>query len=366
MPRPAIGQTGIKATRWLARIVVGSAVIGAAVIAAGYHYGPERFWALSIVEYLPYPVHLLPALVAVLFSLWLGRVWRGAALLALGLVIWNVMGFEFHRAAPTDGRVRVRVMTYNIKAHLAAARPDGFASLAREIARHAPDIVVVQDADEPSALRQLSAGPVAALFGERQRYSFGQYTIASRYPLRNCGPGSAAHGQAGEAWVHCEVDVGGTEIDLFSAHLRTPRQGLNAARREALDGVDDWEQNVADRMAQAGELARVIRAGTRPTIVAGDLNAPEPSLVVRTLLASGLRDAFSSAGRGFGYTYGHALRPGFSFLRIDHVLVSPQIGVAECYAGAAEGSEHRPVIADLLLGPTAATRPATAAQRSAP
>ena len=84
-------------------------------------------------------------------------------------------------------------------------------------------------------------------------------------------------------------------------------------------------------------------------IVAGDLNAPEGSPIVGALLDTGLRDAFSSAGFGYGYTHGHSLRPGLSFLRIDHILVGPTIGVGNCFVGGKEGSEHRPVIADLFL-----------------
>ena len=59
--------------------------------------------------------------------------------------------------------------------------------------------------------------------------------------------------------------------------------------------------------------------------------------------------AFSSAGFGYGYSHGHALRFGFSFLRIDHMLVSKEIGVADAFPGGWQASEHRPVIADLLL-----------------
>src|SRR3712207_7027652 len=40
-----------------------------------------------------------------------------------------------------------------------------------------------------------------------------------------------------------------------------------------------------------------------PTLLAGDLNATPPSLVLRQLLNLGLRDAFSEAGNGYGYTY---------------------------------------------------------------
>ena len=38
-----------------------------------------------------------------------------------------------------------------------------------------------------------------------------------------------------------------------------------------------------------------------------------------------------------------------SFVRIDHILVSPELGVRHSFVGGKEASEHRPVIADLLL-----------------
>jgi len=67
------------------------------------------------------------------------------------------------------------------------------------------------------------------------------------------------------------------------------------------------------------------------------------------LLNTGLRDAFSSAGFGYGFTHGHSLKPWVSFLRIDHILVSDDIGVVNAYAGGSKGSQHRPVIADLRI-----------------
>ena len=63
----------------------------------------------------------------------------------------------------------------------------------------------------------------------------------------------------------------------------------------------------------------------------------------------GFRDAFSSAGWGYGFTHGHSLRPHFSTTRIDHILVSHELGVADCFVGGKEGSDHRPVIADLWI-----------------
>ena len=127
------------------------------------------------------------------------------------------------------------------------------------------------------------------------------------------------------------------------------RRGLNATRHEGAEGIDDWQQNFEDRLSQSRRLAADVAKREHPLIVAGDLNAPETSPVIRTLLDRGLRDAFSSAGRGYGYTHGHSTMLAISFLRIDHILVSPEIGVVDAFAGGKEGSEHRPVIADLLL-----------------
>jgi vancomycin resistance protein VanJ len=332
--------------RAIARVTVVLGFAGAIFVATGYRLGPERFWLLALIEYLPYPLHLVPALVAVAMSFALATVWRLVGAATLGLVVWAVMGLEVHGPVDADGRLPVRVMTYNIKAHLAAARPDGFLELKRELDLHSPDILMFEDAEEAKS----APGEVAKLFDDRHHYAEGQFGIASRYPLRECAPGQRADGGRSDAYIRCTVDIEGLAVDLYAVHLRTPRQGLNATRRESLRGVEEWEGNVADRMTQSQDVAHAIRSRAHPVILGGDLNAPEVSLVVRTLLDAGLQDAFSSAGNGFGYTYGQALRPGFSFLRLDHVLTSTQIGVAACDVGGARGSEHRPVVADLLLG----------------
>ena len=72
---------------------------------------------------------------------------------------------------------------------------------------------------------------------------------------------------------------------------------------------------------------------------------------MQALFAIGLRDAFATAGRGWGHTYGHRMRPRFSFLRIDHVLVSDDVEVVRAFTGGKDASDHRPVIADLRLPP---------------
>ena len=295
--------------------------------------GTDGPWWLELSRYLPYPVLLAPAVVALLLAVPLGRGWIAVAAAAVALVLTVAMGLAWRIGEP--GEASLRVMTWNAKVALARDRAGGLAALAEEVEAQHPDILVLQDAN---AVRHIGLAPGAPLFGMPLVYAAGQYAIASRAPMRDCAESRAGDGGDALAFVRCTVEAGGATFDLITVHFESPRSGLVAARREGFDGVHTWRRNHELRLAQSRALARMLGPRTRPLVLAGDLNAPESSSVVRNLLATGLRDAFSSAGRGWGYTYGHTLRPAFSFLRIDHVLVSREIDVANAFAGGKDAS----------------------------
>ena len=334
-------------SQFLARLAVIGVLLPVLALTLGYTIPSLSTWWIELLQYVPYPAYLLPALAAFVFSFRLRWAWRIAAAVALGLVISVVMGLVIGRA--DVGRSHVRMMTYNIKAYRAEYRPQGIERLASEVAAHAPDILVMQDAGELMQRRRTDPALGARIFDGRQVFAQGQYIIVTRFPLRACGSGDLSYREVRSIYLRCIVTIDGQDVDLVTAHLLSPRRGLNATRYGAVDGIDDWQQNFADRLTQANKLAAGIAQRTRPMILAGDLNASQVSPVIRTLLGQGLRDAFASAGLGYGYTHGHALRFGFSFLRIDHILVSDDIGVADAFAGGWEASEHRPVIADLWM-----------------
>ncbi|HEY2187588.1 MAG TPA: endonuclease/exonuclease/phosphatase family protein, partial [Caldimonas sp.] len=187
------------------------------------------------------------------------------------------------------------------------------------------------------------------MFGLPVVHRESQYVIASRWPLRDCATGRADAGGETLLFARCSVERPGGAFELVDVHLESPRRGLVAARKEGIDGIDLWASNHAGRLAQARALAAVLKTSARPLVLGGDLNAPDSSAVIQSLLAVGLRDAFASGGRGYGYTYGHTLRARFSFLRIDHVLVSSDVEVLRAFVGGKDASDHRPVIADLRL-----------------
>jgi endonuclease/exonuclease/phosphatase (EEP) superfamily protein YafD len=332
---------------WVARFAVLVVAVPAVLLASAYRAEPLGSWWLELLQYAPYPAFLLPALLAVVLSWRLNRVWRLIAIGALGLVTTIIMGFVFGHADAGSGGLRM--MTYNVKSYRAVRQAGIYEALEREVAQHHPDLLVMQDADELIAARRSAPAIAQSIFAGRHVFSRDQYIVVSRYPLRDCRAGDLSFRGQPHSYVRCLVAVDGKEIELFTAHLLSPRRGLNATRREGAEGIDDWQQNFEDRLSQSRTLAADVAKHERPLIVAGDLNAPETSPVIRTLLDRGLRDAFSSAGRGYGYTHGHSTMLSISFLRIDHILVSPEIGVVDAFAGGKEGSEHRPVIADLLL-----------------
>lgn len=348
------------AIRWMARMLIVASLLCAVGLAGLYHFGPARSGWAELLRYVPFLAYTVPAALALLLSLTLGGWWRLAALLALVVMATAVMDLRLglgRSDLPPDapGTRTVRFMTYNIKSYRAVFRHGGFVPLNNEIAQQQPDILVMQDAREVSRQGDLPYG-MRDVLPQHKLYAYGQYAVASRFPLSGCAPADMSFRDEKHEYVRCTVDIDGTRIDLVTAHLLTPREGLNATREERLGGLEDWSANFADRLTQADRIAGVLAPLKRPTIVAGDLNAPEHSVVVRTFLGIGLRDAFSAGGRGWGFTHGHSLQPGVSFLRIDHILVSPEIGVRAAWVGWRGGSEHRPVVADLVIR-TQATKP---------
>jgi vancomycin resistance protein VanJ len=347
LPSPPI-QPSLAA--WWLRAAVVVSTAGLLLLTIAQQAGHRALWWLELSRYLPYPVLLAIGGVGLLCAARLGLRWVVASALALAGVAIFAMGFVWGHADAATSGTPLRLMTYNIKAYKAAVRAGGFEALAREVAAHRPDVLLVQDNQAVSRVHAARLWQGGRVFGFEHVFAVDQYIVASRYPLLDCGPHRTGE-PAGRPYTlaRCRVDVDGVMLSLVTTHFESPRTGLNAARLEGFDGLDDWRRNFAERLAQSRALSADLAGVVRPLVVAGDLNAPESSPVVGTLLRTGLRDAFGSAGRGYGYTYGHALRVGVSFLRIDHVLVSPEIGVTASFAGAADASDHRPVIADLLL-----------------
>lgn len=110
-----------------------------------------------------------------------------------------------------------------------------------------------------------------------------------------------------------------------------------------------WKKHTANRKARREEVravARFVSSFPRdvPVVLGGDFNAPVGDPVFREM-PSDLRDAFEEAGSGWGNTIFNA----FPMHRIDRIFASSQFVCMSARALKTEGSDHRMVIADLIL-----------------
>lgn len=310
------------------------------IITAGNLIGPEIWWFGSLNLYLPQWPWAIPG---VLLFFWYAAKARRLAWIPLVAILWvagPLMGFSWRWAsngAPPDG-TRLRVMTYNIK----WGTRDADSALA-QIARYEPDVIMMQDA---GGVLNTAVGMIK---GDWHVRTLDQYVIASKFPLDRADVRWISYPDQTHRVMRCSFDLKGRNIVLYSAHLMTPRWGLGSIRHPRSQGVGTLEANVTVRVKQSEQLAKALAAEQNPVILGGDLNAPAQSTVCRQLFGVGMQDAFSAAGRGYGYTYGHTTKVQSPYVRIDHVLVSKEWQVLDCWAGDPAGSDHCPVIADVFL-----------------
>lgn len=319
---------------WLRGLVLAYAAC-IVVIEISRQLGPERWWLTCLNLYLPQGAWAVPGVLLLLLSLVLDRTFVFVPALCLAWVLGPVMGLCFAVARPSaPPERRFRVMTYNVK----YARGDTRA-LTEEVLAADPDLLLIQDASH----RVTMYPPFAAFLRTRHVEMEGFYLVASRYPLspieyRPMGP---------DWYVRTQVESASFPLTVYNVHLMTPRDGLEAMREWSRKGLSELMDGARERLTQVEQLNADLDREVGPVLLAGDLNAPPESLVLRRLRSNRLKDAFGEAGRGYGYTYGHSLKPYVSYMRIDHVLFSRELVALDSWVGGRPGSAHRPVVADL-------------------
>lgn len=313
-------------------------------------------WLSELSLFVPYYWVLPVLLLAVVLALGLHS---GLLVLAVCNLLWfatATMGLQWHpdwqHAASEPVGTRLRVLSYNAKAYEAKHRSNGLLELEQEVRSHQADLVAFQDANGWLPDRASTTPAVAPpLFGLPHVVVLGQYVLASRYPLQQCGVGLLGKSESGPNFLHCRMSIGQQKVSVVTVHLVSPRWALTATKQTLGTDLDDWQHNVDTRMAQAGALVSGLMHHPRPLLVLGDLNSPPDSAALALIQRLGLRDTFSEAGNGWGFTHGHSLSRGLDFLRIDHILASPEWHIVNSTVGGSQASQHNPVVADIVLPP---------------
>lgn len=340
-----------KAPVWLLSLLFSYGALLAALTVLN-RLGPDRWWFGDFNLYLPQVVWLAPGIPLALLCLKVAWRWTFLPLFCMAWVLGPIMGFCWpsYRAPASVPGVSLRVMTWNV--HHGEHDQLAVLALIHDIDSNQPDIVFIQ------ATGNLLRGPLGSYFRNWNVQTQGEHLIASRIPLvKVADPSSAVPGKSAEC-LRCRVRIGSSLTTLYSVHFESPRVGLGSlmAARRKLSAVPEsigmLGRNVSTRFNQSMLVSELVSREKGPVIVAGDFNSTDSSVACANLRDAGLHDAFSEGGRGYGYTYGHFLRPElrYSWMRIDHIMMSSQFGSRRCWTGTWEASDHRPVIADLVLG----------------
>jgi endonuclease/exonuclease/phosphatase (EEP) superfamily protein YafD len=328
------GFSALRDQAFWRRIPALAAVLTLALLAASLlATSAGSFWLGDLAVHFPVQYAALALVAFVVFLVVRSPAW---AALALAIAAFNAFSAAPVLAArppaapatlahePGDP-VHVRVASANV-----LYTSSEFQRVAEFIHREKPDAVV---------LVEMTAEWRRGLAGLDREYPYHYAThgvgprgmnLWSKLPMKDVGvlPIGARQEPAIRATL---TAAHGRQFRLFAVHTTWPMAPESAARRNE----------------QFESLARYARA-TRslPLVIVGDLNVTPFSPHFRRLLADG---QLRSAADGFGWvpTWPSFLLP--AGIQIDHALVNAPVTVQSFRAGASDGSDHRPIIVDLLL-----------------
>jgi endonuclease/exonuclease/phosphatase (EEP) superfamily protein YafD len=340
---------------WLLRLLAVSYPIALIAIVLALRFVGERWWVTTVALYVPRLGFVLPLPFLTLALV----IWGPRRLLvsqAVAALVWlfPLMGYELPGAAsPTPGAFHLRVVTCNIATGLYG----NDAILAMLHATDA-DVIMLQETT-PAEYAILPPG----LPGYSVRIS-GQFLLASRFPVEEVvePPKIPHYGLArSPRFVRYRVSTPAGVLRIYNVHPISPRDGLEELRGEGLrreivgghifqgGAAATVTKNATLRLAQLQAIADDARQSTEPVIIAGDTNLPTRSWALAHFFGD-LRDGFSDAGSGLGYTYPVPRRR--PWMRIDRVLADQHFRFVHFEVIRTRASDHLAVMADLELLPS--------------
>lgn len=318
---------------WLNLLAV--MVISALIMGIGEHW-----WFSAALVYLPRLPWLLPSVVLVPVLLWRRWKWTPLAIVPIFVVAVPLMGLCMPVAKAAKGEHAMRIASCNIQDGLPR-----FASVAHELERYQPDIIVLQECTTPRPR-------LAEMWPDFHHFHMDDFDVTSRWPIEML---EMIDSRASNRYVAVVLRVSHPERPflLVDVHLSTPRHGLSHLRDtsnlgSAVRAVTDWQ---LIRQTEIEEMAARIRELTdEPVVMAGDFNQPWSSQFVQNAFGH-WTNAFDVAGSGYGYTTPTDTKKiwpsNTPWARVDHVVVNASFGVTHAEVGRSSGSDHRMIVADL-------------------
>lgn len=274
----------------------------------------------ALAGYSPYAL-LLVAVVALAARSW------PAVLVAVGLALLQALALgPAYVGATARSGTGLTVMTINMRFGYADA-----GEILAVVRRQHVDVLAVEELNNRSLAALQAAGVDDAFPHSIQRTAYGSTGVGlwTRVPVEAAPQRSLTFES-----IAGDIDVGGARLRIRVVHPPPPVGGPRGAWQQDYDALH--EQVSFDQ--------------TTTTVLLGDFNASVHHRAFRRLMGDRWRDAAEVHGAGLVRTF--APRAGApAVLDPDHVLVDRGMGVRSWRSVHIDGSDHRAVLARLVLPP---------------
>lgn len=314
----------------------------------------ERWWFTSLYIYLPRQ----PLLLALLVLIPAACVWNRRSILTNFVTALVILGplMGFRGALPQWGEARgpkserLRVVTCRIGNNY------GLPSAISEFHQIVPEIVVLTRVVEGGRL-------LDAEFADWYIWQHDIFFVASKHKLRHLE--DCLDPQTGRMIAASfEIEHSGAgKLRLVAVDLSAsddPTDGFGLRALISGERRDQLRKTVESRQALNIAARKFVdeQRDSSPMIVMGDFESPVDATQFEKSWA-GWTNAFDERGRGYGFTAPNRTPwywpEGTPWLRVDHVLLSPEWKVDRCWMGSQTESSHRMVGAIIRFPLQAAT-----------
>ncbi len=313
-------------SRLLARVFWLSLAIVALALTAGTLSGllSDRIWLCELATHFQLQYVVLLAIVTVIFALDARFKWAAFSLVVAASAFCYQLLPLYAGGRPTSAQPRtLRLVSSNI-----AFFNENKDELIRFVSAENPDVVVLYEITEEwlPTLKQLETTyPDPKIF---PRKSHAGIAVFSRLPLQDAQ--RRLIGASPSSVITANVVLGDLKLSLVGAHPDPPVSWAATLRRN-------------DQLAALAELVTTL---PMPLVLAGDLNTSSFNPVFKRFIDdTGLRDS----RRGFGMLNSWSANLPLIRTTIDHFLVSPRVKVLDRRVGPYIGSDHYPIVVDLLV-----------------
>jgi len=226
--------------------------------------------------------------------------------------------------AKAEGRA-LRVISFNT---------DFSGAALKEVEYYQPDIILFQEghAHRVEDFTRDFYGPTAQIVRSKDAFIL---TRGAMLPSARLSQDSIT-----QAYVLLDS---GLHAQVINLHLTSPRYRRDFWHLGFWRGQAETRRRHREQMDEV--IARLeVLPPTMPVIVGGDFNAPAGDAVFR-IFRGHLRDSFKEGGRGWGNTFSN----NTPLFRIDQIWISQEWQAVSVVARKTKHSDHRMVVADLIL-----------------